>query len=269
VSTGFGYDHKATWSAKTGFGSVGGVATYSAKDSSLPVEAKLAYKVDSATGVEFVVTDKGKVTAVANKDNLVSGLKAKLTAVLSGGSNDASVGLNYAFAKAPLVGGKSTVVADIGVAGSKSGKMSASVGWAPSGSLTLGADAEFDSAKNAITKYSVGAQTAMSNGGTAALVLSDKASTLRASYVHKCSATVNGGLEAVHKLDKGDTTFGAGMSKRLDGGSAKAHVTSAGVVSLLLTKDVQPNKVAATVCLQMDATNLSKAPKIGVQLAVK
>jgi hypothetical protein len=269
VSTGFVYDHKASWSAKTGFGSVGGVATYATKDGSTPVEAKLGYKVDAATGVEFTVTDNGKLTAVANKDNLLAGLKAKLTSVLAGGPNDTSLGLTYGFSQAPLVGGKSTVVADIGLAGSKSGKLGASLGWSPSSTLLLGCDAEYDTSKAAVTKYSLGAQAALSNGGTAVLVLADKAGTLKASYTHKCSATVNGGFEAVHKLEKGDTSFGVGMSKRLDGGSAKAHATSAGIVSLLLSKDVQPNKVSATLSLQMDATNMAKAPKVGVQVSVK
>lgn len=263
------YDHKASWSAKTGFGSLSGAATYATKDGSTPVEGKLGYKVDSATGVEFTVTDKGKLTAVANKDNLLAGLKAKLTSVLSGGPNDTSLGLTYGFAQAPLVGGKSTVVADIGLAGSKAGKLSAAVGWTPSSTLLLGADAEYDTAKAAVTKYSLGAQAALSNGGTAVLVLADKATVLKASYTHKCSATVNGGVEAVHKLEKGDTSFGVGISKKLDGGSAKAHASSAGIVSLLLSKEVQPNKVSATLSLQVDATNMAKAPKVGVQVSVK
>ncbi len=265
VSGGYTFDHKASWSSKTGFGSVAGSASYVTKSGAFPVEAKATYKLGGATSVDASVTDAGKVTATFAKDDLLAGLKAKVTAVLAGGS-DASLGLTYAWAKAPLVGGTATLVSDVGLAGSKAGKVSGALGWA-SGSLTLGGDAEL--AGGELSKYSLGAQTVLSNGGTAAALLADKASTLRLSYVHKCSATVNGGVEAVHKLDKGDTSFSLAASKKISGGSAKALATSAGAVSLLLSKDVQPNKATATVAMQLDAFDLSKAPKVGVQLTLK
>lgn len=268
VSSGFVYDHKAAWSTKTGFGALSGSATYVVKDGSVPVEAKGTYKLGSASSLEASVTDKGKVTAVLVKDDLAKGLKAKLTAVLAGGSNDASLALGYSWATAPLVGGKLGATCDLGLSGAKAGKLVGSAGWAQ-GSLTLGGEAEYDNSKGAVSKYTLGAQASLSNGGTAAALLADKAQTLRVSYVHKCSATVNGGLEATHSLKTGDTSVAMGSSFKMASASAKAHVTQKGIVSLLYARDVQPNKATATLCLQVDAFNPTAAPKVGVQLAIK
>jgi hypothetical protein len=205
------------------------------------------------------------VTASVSKDNVAPGLKATLSGTLLGAAPDAKLALAYALAKPPVIGGKLGVKSDIALLGGS--KISASVGWAQ-GALAAGAEADYDTAKGTVGKYAAGAQMALANGGVAAALLADK-DTLKLSYVHKCSSSVTGGVEVVRKLAKGTTTATLAAQKKLVGGAAaKASLTSAGVLSMLYTADVQP-KTTASVALQVDTMKLDKAPKMGVQFAFK
>lgn len=265
ISGGFVYDQKASFATKTSFGpTLNGSATYKS-DGALPAELKATYKLAAGSTLEATVNHAGKVTAAVTQDNVAPGLKATLSGTVLGAAPEGKVSLAYALAKPPVIGGKVGVKSDISLLGSS--KISASVGWA-SGSLAAGAEADYDTAKGAVGKYAAGAQVTLANGGVAALLLADK-DTLKASYVHKCSATVTGGVEVVQKMSKKDVSATAAAQFKLAGGAAaKATLTSAGVLSLLYTKDVQP-KTSASVALQLNTLALDKPPKMGVLLNFK
>jgi hypothetical protein len=264
VSGGFVYDHKASFASKTAAGpTVSGSASYKA-DGSLPAELKGAYKLSPTSSLDATVTHTGKVSASYVRDGLAPGLKATLSGTLLGGGPDAKLALAYALAKPPVIGGKLGLKGDMPLLGGS--KIGASAGWA-SGALAAGCELEYDSGKGAVSKYAAGGQVTLGNGGVASLLL-DK-DTLKAAYVHKCSASVTGGVELVHKPAKGATSATAAAQKKLAGGAAaKATLTHAGVLSLLYTADVQP-KTSAAVAVQVNLTALDKAPKAGVQLNFK
>lgn len=265
LTGGYVYDHKASYATKTSFGAaLNGSVGYKA-DGSVPAELKTVYKLAPTSTVEAVVNHAGKVTASLSKDNVMPGLKATLAATLLGAAPDAKLSLAYSLAKPPVIGGKLGLKSDIGVVGGS--KITASAGWA-AGSLAAGCEVEYDSAKGTVGKYAAGAQVTLGNGGVAAALLADK-DTVKLSYVHKCTASVTGGVEVAHKLSKGDTTATLAAAKKLEGGAAaKASLASSGLLSLLYTKDVQP-KTTAAVALQVNPLALDKPPKFGLQLAFK
>ena len=264
ISGGYLYDHKVSFATKTASGvSANGSASYKS-DGSVPAEVKGAYKLAPSSALEATVTSGGKVTASLAQEGLAPGLKATLSGTLLGGS-DAKLALAYALAKPPVLGGKLGLKSDVALLGGS--KISASAGWA-SGALLAGGEVEFDRAKGAVSKYGAGAQYTLGNGGVAAALLADK-DTVKLSYVHKCSPTVTGGVEAVHKLSKGATSATAAVAKKLEGGAtAKASLASGGALSLLYTADVQP-KTTATLSVQVNAYDLGKAPKFGAQCSFK
>ena len=265
LTSGYVYDHKASYATKTSFGAaVNGSVSYKA-DGSVPAEAKTVYKLAPTSTLEATVNHAGKVTASLSKDNLAPGLKATLATTLLGAAPDAKLSLAYSVAKPPVIGGKLGLKSDIAVLGGS--KITASAGWAQ-GSLAAGAEVEYDTAKAAVGKYAAGAQVTLSNGGVAAALLADK-DTLKLSYVHKCSATVTGGVEVAHKLSKGDTSATLAAVKKMEGGAAaKATLASSGLLSLLYTKDVQP-KTTAAVAVQLNPLAMDKPPKFGLQVAFK
>jgi hypothetical protein len=265
LTGGYVYDHKASYATKTSFGAaLNGSLGYKA-DGSMPAEVKSVYKLAPTSTLEATVNHAGKVTASLSKDNVAPGLKATLAATLLGAAPDAKLALAYSVAKPPLIGGKLGLKSDIAVLGGS--KITASAGWAE-GSLAAGGEVEYDSGKGAVSKYAAGAQVTLGNGGVAAALLADK-DTLKLSYVHKCSASVTGGVEVAHKLSKGDTSATLAAVKKMDGGAAaKATLASSGLLSMLYTKDVQP-KTTAAVAVQLNPLNMDKPPKFGVQLSFK
>jgi hypothetical protein len=265
ISGGYVYDQKASFATKTSFGATLNGSTSYKSDGTLPAELKTTYKLAPTSTLEATLTHQGKVTASLSKDNLAPGLKATLSSTLLGASPDAKVSLAYSLAKPPVIGGKLGLKSDIALIGGS--KINASAGWAQ-GALAAGAEVEYDTSKGTVSKYAAGAQTTLSNGGVAAALLADK-DTVKLSYVHKCSPTVTGGVEVVHKLSKGVTSGTAAAVKKLQGGAAaKASLTSAGLLSVLYTADVQP-KTTASVAMQVNTLQLDKPPKMGVQLNFK
>lgn len=266
VSGGYVFDHKASFAGvkgPAGF-AVSGTSTHKEAKGvhTFPADVKAAGKV-SGVAVEAVVTDTGKLSLVLSKDGLVPGLKASASGVVLPKPAPPKLSLVYALPKAPA-GGKSVLKADTVVGTTK---VLASAGWA-SGKLLVGGEVEADVAARglaaAVPKYTFGAQAAVgaTGAGVVAVVVADQAGTLRASYTHKLSASLTAGLEAVHKLKAGTTTGTAAAAAKFAGGaSAKAALTHTGVLSLLYAKDVTPGKATATLAMQLDTRDLSKAPK--------
>ena len=239
ISGGFTFDHKADFSKKTAFGSVGGDLT--SKGENYPATAKATYKLPSAASLDASVTDAGKVALTLTK-----------------------VDVAYAFAKTPAIGGKLALTSVCTV-----GKQSvlSSVGWS-SGSLLLGGEAEFSYAagKSGLSKYTLGAQTTLPNGGVGSALLVE-AKTLKVAYVQKVS-TITAGAELVYPLQgAGASGTLAASTKLANGATAKATVTSKSVVSLLYSAEVQKN-ATVTFAVALDTVKLD-TPKYGVQLSMK
>lgn len=195
-------------------------------------------------------------------DLLLSGLTGKISATaLPQPTKDVKLDLSYNFAKAPVIGGKVGLTSSANV---DKNTVLSSVGWA-SGSLILGAEAEVDVKKSVVSKYTLGAQTTLANGGVSSALLAD-AKTLKLAYVQKVGGGVTAGAEFVYPLD-GKAVSGtvAASAKLENGATAKAAATHKGVVSLLYSADVQKN-ATVTLAVQLDANKPTAVPKYGVQI---
>jgi len=145
--------------------------------------------------------------------------------------------------------------------------VTSSVGWVK-GSLVLGGEAEVDAKKNAVSKYTLGAQTTLANSGITSALLVD-AKTLKLAYVQKVGGGVTAGAEFVYPLSGAGASGTIAASGKLgNGATAKATITSKSVVSLLYSAEVQKN-ATLTLAAQLDGNKLDATPKFGVQLAMK
>lgn len=134
--------------------------------------------------------------------------------------------------------------------------------------FTVGGVATFDSAKNAITKWSAGAAYAAPDYAVSAIV--DDKYKLSLLVAHAPAVDTSLGAEVTKPLQgDGPAAFAVGAAKRLPGGAlAKAKLQSSGLLSLLYEQKLAPNTVVA-LSAQVDSLNLDKAPKYGVGFAVK
>jgi len=157
-----------------------------------------------------------------------------------------------------------TVKSSVGLAASPKAECSVSTGVE---GITLGGELGYDTKSSSVSKWAMGAQYSAGSSVLAA-VLCDKGETVKASLAHELSGPYTVGVEAVHKLGPGTTSFTLGGAAKLDGATVKAKVDSAGIASALLETEVQP-KAVMTLSGSFDALNLEKQPKVGVALNVK
>ena len=259
VSGGYTFEHKAEFSSKTGFGSVGGDVKQGSKG--WPCTAKTTYKAPFGS-VDASVTDEGKVSASLSKPDLIPGLATKLSATLAPMPvGDIKLDLGYKFASPPVIGGKVELASTTNL--SKKTVLS-SVGWSK-GKLLLGAEAEYDVKKGAVSKYTLGAQSTLANGAVGSALLVDNSKALKLAYVQKVGANVTGGVEVVYQMEKGAVSGALAASAKLAGGATgKVLVNDRQQISLYYSADVQKN-ATLTVAVQADATRITATPKYGEQ----
>ncbi|KAL4434099.1 hypothetical protein ABPG75_000540 [Micractinium tetrahymenae] len=127
--------------------------------------------------------------------------------------------------------------------------------------LTVGGEASYDTAKSAITKWTVGAGYTRADY-QAAVTLNDQ-NLVTGLVAHKVAADTAIGAEVVRSLTDNTTTFAAGLSKAAaDGAITKLKLDNNGIVSVLYEQELKARTKLA-VSGQFDALNLNKAPKFG------
>lgn len=128
--------------------------------------------------------------------------------------------------------------------------------------VTMGGEASYDTAKSAVTKWTVGAGYTASDYQVAVL-LNDK-QTATAMVAHKVSIDTTIGAEVVRDLSTGGATaFSAGLSKQLLGGAlSKFRLDNSGIVSVLYEQELKA-RTRLAVSGQFNALDLNKAPKFG------
>lgn len=132
----------------------------------------------------------------------------------------------------------------------------------------FGADLGYDTAKSAMTKYSIGAGYVAQDFALSVFLL-DKGDSVKASYSYAMGGGASVGAEVLRKLSKQETTFTAGAALKIDGGAtAKAKVDNHGICSMLYQQELRP-KTVATLAAQFDMKTLDKNAKVGMNLAVK
>lgn len=135
------------------------------------------------------------------------------------------------------------------------------------GRVVIGGEAAFDTNSGTFTKYNAGIGVNEADF-TAALLLTDKGDTLKASYVH--SATLDKrttvATEIVHKLSKNENTFTIGSAHAWDPMTlVKTRVDNHGTVAGLVQHEWRPRSTVT-----FSATKpLEKPAKFGLALALK
>jgi hypothetical protein len=233
------------------------------KGDKYPSNGKLTYKLSGGATLDASLSDTGKAVLTLSKPELLPNISSKLSATVVPAVADAKLNLSYAWASVPAVGGKAVINSDMGL---HSKKVVTSVGYTHS-TLLLGAEAEYDAAKGAISKYTLGAQAPLASGDTCSLLLVDNSKTLKLAYVRKLDKTYTAGAEVAHALKSGATDGALALSAKLDTGVAKALFNSKGAVSLAYAHELTKNTVVS-LCIAGDSISGLASPKFGVGIKV-
>lgn len=130
-----------------------------------------------------------------------------------------------------------------------------------------GAEVSYDSAKGAISKWTVGMGYTAADYQIATL-LNDK-QDVTALIAHSVRPDLTVGAEVVRNVASADTSLSAAISRRLPSGALqKIKVAHTGVVSVL-HEQVLEGKSMVALSSQFDAHDLSKPPKFGVGMDFK
>eukprot|EP00250_Pteridium_aquilinum_P033362 c5504_g1_i1 orf=211-1038(+) len=134
--------------------------------------------------------------------------------------------------------------------------------------FAIGGEAAFDTNSGAFTKYNAGFGV-VEPDFSAALLLTDKGDTMKASYVHKTTKCTTVAAEIAHKFSKNENTFTIGSSHAWDPiTTVKTRLNNFGKVAALVQHEWRP-KSTVTVSAEVDAKALDKQAKLGLALALK
>eukprot|EP00475_Leptophrys_vorax_P026971 TRINITY_DN3839_c0_g1_i1.p1 TRINITY_DN3839_c0_g1~~TRINITY_DN3839_c0_g1_i1.p1 ORF type:complete len:275 (-),score=62.42 TRINITY_DN3839_c0_g1_i1:109-933(-) len=252
---GYAYDHSINISTKTDSGLKFQTASVKKGDElSCDVKTELEF---GNVETEFKLDTKSKLAFKAVYEDLAPGLKLALSGVIPD-QKATKAELTY---KQPLIhatGAVGLVTQPV---------LEAAFALGAHG-VVVGAEAGYDTATGAATKYNVGIAYAESDF-SAALLIADKVDTLKASYFQKVKKDVEIALEATHKLSKSDTTFTAGASFELDPlTEAKVRFNNRGIVAALIQHEFRP-KSKVTIAGEVDSKALDKSAKVGLAIALK
>lgn len=137
------------------------------------------------------------------------------------------------------------------------------------GRFAIGGEAAFDTSSGGLTKYNAGFGVNEPDF-SAALLLTDKGDTLKASYVHNTTldkrTTV--AAEIAHKFSKNENTYTVGSSHAWDPiTTVKTRLNNYGKLAALVQHEWRP-KSTVTVSAEIDAKALDKQAKLGLALAL-
>lgn len=226
------------------------------KDDKLDNTFKAAYR-SGKYAANASVGASGKVSLSGTVSSIAPGLSTSVSGALPD-QNSFKASIDYSI---PYL----TLKSAVGLTASPKVDLAVTTGYE---GAVLGADVGYDTNKNAVTRWAVGA------GYTgpdyqAALLLTDMGEAVKFSYAQNVDKDTVVGAEVVRHLTKETTAFTLGYSKRLEGGAlAKIRLDNTGMTSVLYEQELKPKTVVA-LSGQFDATNLDKAPKLGVALNMK
>ncbi|XP_050375261.1 mitochondrial outer membrane protein porin 4 [Argentina anserina] len=146
-------------------------------------------------------------------------------------------------------------------------ELSATIG---SKDLSLGGEIGFDTASSLLTKYNAGISFNKPDY-SAALLLTDKGQTLKATYIHAVDSTsgTTVAAELTHKFSTLENSLTFGSSHSIDPHTVvKTRFSDSGKTALLWQREWRP-KSLITFSGEYDSKASSAAPKFGLALALK
>ncbi|KAJ6808268.1 mitochondrial outer membrane protein porin 5-like [Iris pallida] len=136
--------------------------------------------------------------------------------------------------------------------------------------VAFGAEAGFNTASGAFTKYSVGVSVTKPDYN-ASIILADKGDTLKASYVRNIDESQRSAVvaEINRRFSTNENTFTVGGAYVVDPQTTvKSRLNNSGKLAALLQHEVKPKSVL-TISGEFDTKALDRTPKFGLALALK
>eukprot|EP01024_Parvocaulis_polyphysoides_P073212 TRINITY_DN9404_c0_g1_i1.p1 TRINITY_DN9404_c0_g1~~TRINITY_DN9404_c0_g1_i1.p1 ORF type:complete len:274 (+),score=21.12 TRINITY_DN9404_c0_g1_i1:52-873(+) len=249
VGSKFQFDQKLILSGKS-FDGVSFNINSVNKGDQVTAEAKGSYKAKNVS-FDTTVTSAGQAKTSISHSNLTPGLKLSLSGTVPD-INSATLNVDYAqqyFNLKTSLGLTSTPKMEVSLATGYQG-------------FLVGSDIGYDTAKQAVSKWSVALGYAVSDwSGT--VMLTDKGDAIKAQVAHKMSPTSTAAAEVQQTLSTSNTTFTVGYQTKLPSGAlAKVKLNNMGIMAMLYEHNISSGaKVAA--CYEVDVTDLDKAPRYG------
>lgn len=251
----FSYDQKFTVSSTTATGVTfhhSGVK----KGDELYSDVKTEFKYNHVKS-EIKVDTKSKVHGSFTLEDLTPGVKVTLSGNFAD-QKSAKAEVVYAHEYAHII-------SSIGLTAQPVVEGSVTFG---SQGVAFGVEGGYDTATNKPTKYNFAVGVAKKDF-SAALILADKADTIKASYLHTLSHASAIGVEIAHKFAKNDITFTAGASYRIDPlTTSKIRLNNRGSIAGLIQHEFRP-KSTFTFSGEVDSKALDKSAKVGFALNLK
>lgn len=230
------------------------------RDGKLDTDLKVAYTAGKYGLIATLAQATGKLGINLTANELARGLKVGVAGVLPD-PESAKLAMDYVVPHLTLKS-SSTLTATPKV------DVSATTRFAIRGQDVIGGgDISYDTAKGAISKWTLGLGYTAADYSVAAL-LNDK-QDVTALVAHGVRSDLTVGTEIVRNLSSGETALSAGVARRLPSGALqKVKVAHTGVVSVLHEQALE-GKSKIALSGQFDATDLTKAPKYGVGVDFK
>lgn len=250
------YDQKLSFSSTTSSG-LKFNTTSVRKGEDVSSEAKTELKFGQVE-TEFKIDTKNKIHAKLEFEDAAPGLKLVVSGVLPD-AKSTRLGVQYKQAHVHAT-------AAAGLVAQPHVESTVAVG---SKGFVVGAELGYDTATSSTSKYNFGVSYS-EDDYTAALLLTDKADTLKASFYQKLKGSPSAvAVELAHKFSKKDITFTAGGSYTIDDlTESKVRVNNRGIVAGLLEHEFRP-KSKITLSAEVDSKALEKSSKLGVVLTLK
>ncbi|XP_042461267.1 mitochondrial outer membrane protein porin 6-like [Zingiber officinale] len=253
----YNFDHKFVFSSSNDSG-LGLTATGIKVNEQFLGDISTQYR-SGKTLVDVKVDTNSNISTTISVDELLAGAKTKLSFKLPD-QKSGKLDVQY-FHR--LVAFNSS----IGLTPTPLLEFAAAIG---SRELSVGAEIGFDSASASLTKYNAGIGF-NKHDFSAALVLTDKGETLKASYIHVLNP-VNGvavAAEMVRKFNTYENSFAIGSSHNLDPlTTIKTCFNNSGKSAVLCQHQWRP-KSFITVSAEFDPKAASAPSRFGLALALK
>lgn len=252
----YNYDQKFILSIPSSTG-MGITATGLKKDQIFVGDISTQYRCGRTT-VDVKVDTYSNVSTKVTLDDVLHGTKATISFNVPD-NKSGKLDVHYFHGRAAInssIGLNPTPLLEVAVAvGSKD--------------IAIGGEIGFETASSSFTKCNAGISFNKPDF-SAALILTDKGQTLKASYLHAVNP-VNGteiAAEMTHRLSTFENSFSIGSVHKVDPlTSVKTRFSDNGKVAILSQREWRP-KSLVTFSAEYD-TKASNAPKLGLAIALK
>ncbi|KAK4431954.1 Mitochondrial outer membrane protein porin 6 [Sesamum alatum] len=136
--------------------------------------------------------------------------------------------------------------------------------------VAIGGEIGFDTSSSSFTKCNAGISFNKPDF-SAALILTDKGQTVKASYVHLVNPLTGTEVaaEMTHRLSGFENSFSIGSVHKVDPLTlVKTRFSDNGKVAVLSQRQWRPNSIA-TFSAEYDTKSVNQAPKFGLSIALK